>query len=959
MATPLKHKIHRHKQFFLVECCITKLIFSLLLSLGSYAQLLPVKIYTTKDGLSSNAVQAALQDSRGILWFGTNNGVNWYDGSHIISPPMTSKSGQIFVNDLYEDKQHNIWVCSYYSGLYKFDGKRFYNFLPDSLNLESSCNNIFKIIQLDDKEYLVATDCNVFIFDGNRFTFFDKGNSLLSGQVNNVAVTPNRDILIVRDRGILYYRFINGQWTFQRILFEGYRVNDILISNDECWISTNNGLFNSGTEELLSGQQHFKHLFQGKIVYHLFKDTRANLWACADRIYKITANQLTSYGKENGLPTINIQDVFMDTEGNTWFASQAGVAKMNNEFYRFFDFSLLSEENNNSGIERDSIISALIELRKNKIDYIFFLFQDHSKRLWAGTSSGLFEIVNNQLIKRNPLIPRSIYEDETGNTWIGTQNNIILRFTDNKFYPIKLGFGSPDLPEGIYKDRYGFLWIGFAATGVKKYRMIGDSMILVKEYNSGNGYPNIRTRCLIDDKKGHLIFGTRTNGIIAIPISDTNQRPVIINNENGLPATWIRQMVLTEDGNILMTSNNGLYELKTNDYLHPHIQLIPFVNDKVPTELDNIYKKGNSYWIMTGSGIIQYFPALQKHNSVAPNVYLTKVNIDGRPDSSFSPYSLQNQVLHLASQNNNISLEFTATSFTLETSVLYRYMLEGADKDWGPPVKTSSINYSHLKPGSYTFKVMAANNDGVWSVRPATFTFIIASPFWQRWWFILLSILLIAFILYFIYRYRMRLLLNLEKLRTNISTDLHDDIGSTLSSISILSDMALRQKKPEDAGEMVNEIKQNSISLMERMDDIVWSINPKNDTLENLLVRVRDFAAQLFEAKDIDYSIEIEEGTKLVKLPMEYRQHIYMILKEAINNMVKYSGCTKAIIRVAYLHGELEVVVEDNGKGFDVDGQTTGNGLYSMRRRAALMKAKISINSSSSGTRILLNAKIK
>ena len=814
-------------------------------------------------------------------------------------------------------------------------------------------------MQLSENEYLVATDCNVYLFDGNTFSLFDKGNSSLSGQVNVIGVTPGKDILIVKKNGLLFYRFNKGHWNFERILFEGSKVNDILLSGNECWIATNDGLFNSGIAELISGAQPSKHLFQGKIVSHLFKDINNNLWVSSDRLYKMNDNQLTTYGKENGLPNIDIQDVFIDAEGNSWFATPTGIAKMNNEFYRFFDLSILSEENNKAGVAKDSILSALTKLKKNKTDYIFFLLQNKSLRLWAGTSSGLFEIANNKLIKRDPLIPRSIYEDDSGTIWIGAQDNRVIRVSNNKLYPVKLRFGFQDIPEGIYKDHDGFLWLGFAASGVKKYRITGDSLVLIKEYNSGNGYPNIRTRCMIDDNNGHLLFGTRTNGIIVIPISDTNQHPVIINNENGLPATWIRQMVLDDHGNILITSNNGLYELKTKNYLHPEIRLIPFENEKVPSELDNIYKAGDYYWIITGSGLIQYFPGLQKRNKVAPTVYLTRVTIDGKPDSTFSPYSLQNQVLHLGPQNNNISLEFTATSFTMESSIVYRYMLEGADKEWGAPVKSNAINYSHLKPGTYTFRVIGSNNDGLWSVNPATFTFIIASPFWQRWWFILLSVLLTAMILYLIYRYRLRQLLNLQKLRTNISTDLHDDIGSTLSSISILSDMALRQKKPEDAGEMVNEIKQNSISLMERMDDIVWSINPKNDTLENLLVRVRDFAAQLFEARDIDYFFEIEEGTTIIRLPMESRQHIYLILKEAINNMIKYAACTKATIRVAHQHGELEVVVEDNGKGFNVHEQTSGNGLYSMRRRAALMKAKLEIDSSSSGTRIHLTAKIK
>jgi signal transduction histidine kinase len=195
----------------------------------------------------------------------------------------------------------------------------------------------------------------------------------------------------------------------------------------------------------------------------------------------------------------------------------------------------------------------------------------------------------------------------------------------------------------------------------------------------------------------------------------------------------------------------------------------------------------------------------------------------------------------------------------------------------------------------------------------------------------------------------------MQNIRNKIAQDLHDDIGSTLSSISILSDLALKEKNIIQANEVVSEIKNNSITLMEKMDDIVWSINPKNDSLENLLIRIKRFATQLFEAKEIDYAIEIDEHIAEVKLPMDYRQHIYLILKEAINNLVKYSQATKAEIKVCCNNNLLKLYVSDNGKGFMQQKSITGNGILSMKSRALLMNAELIINSElNKGTEILL-----
>ena len=185
----------------------------------------------------------------------------------------------------------------------------------------------------------------------------------------------------------------------------------------------------------------------------------------------------------------------------------------------------------------------------------------------------------------------------------------------------------------------------------------------------------------------------------------------------------------------------------------------------------------------------------------------------------------------------------------------------------------------------------------------------------------------------------------MQHIRNKIAQDLHDDIGSTLSSISILSDIALREDSGAQTRETMNEIKDSSMMLMERMDDIVWSISPRNDSLENLLIRVRHFATTLFEAKGVDYTIDIQKNINEVRLPMDYRQHIYLILKEAINNLVKYAVASQAFLEVSFDREYLTLSVRDNGRGFDLATPPMGNGLSGMRRRAAMMNARLSIRS--------------
>jgi signal transduction histidine kinase len=199
----------------------------------------------------------------------------------------------------------------------------------------------------------------------------------------------------------------------------------------------------------------------------------------------------------------------------------------------------------------------------------------------------------------------------------------------------------------------------------------------------------------------------------------------------------------------------------------------------------------------------------------------------------------------------------------------------------------------------------------------------------------------------------------MQHIRNKIAQDLHDDIGSTLSSISILSGLALEEKNSGHTLETMSEIKDSSILLMERMDDIVWSINPRNDSLENLLMRVKHFATTLFEAREIDYNIDIQDNINAVKLPTDYRQHIYLVLKEAINNLVKYAQATQAVIRVGYDQRVLELSIWDNGRGFDATRESGGNGIPGMRRRAEGMEAELEIRSvPGEGTTISLKVRI-
>ena len=262
--------------------------------------------------------------------------------------------------------------------------------------------------------------------------------------------------------------------------------------------------------------------------------------------------------------------------------------------------------------------------------------------------------------------------------------------------------------------------------------------------------------------------------------------------------------------------------------------------------------------------------------------------------------------------------------------------------------------YTNLPPGKYTFRVSATQGTG-WFENREVVRCVISPFFWQTWWFILFCGIVISLVTTAIYRYRVNQLLKVERLRTRIATDLHDDVSSTLSSISILSDIAGKlSDNPKSAG-LIGEIGTSAHEMLERIDDIIWSVNPSNDKFQDLGLRIREYANPLFESKNIQFHFEIPDKLAALKLQMETRRNLYLIAKESINNLVKYSKCRAAEICFKEESGYLVMEIMDDGVGFNPGVLTSRNGIVNMKLRAEKIGGSLCILSQpGEGTRITL-----
>ncbi|HTF37545.1 MAG TPA: triple tyrosine motif-containing protein, partial [Blastocatellia bacterium] len=317
--------------------------------------------------------------------------------------------------------------------------------------------------------------------------------------------------------------------------------------------------------------------------------------------------------------------------------------------------------------------------------------------------------------------------------------------------------------------------------------------------------------------------------------------------------------------------------------------------------------------------------------------------------------------LVLNSTQNQLSIDFVGLGFAAGEALRYQYRLAGADPDWSAPTDQRTINYASLSPGRYQFQVQAVTADGNASPRPATITFTILPPIWQRWWTVTLVALTVGLVAWVIYRYRVGRLIEMERVRTRIATDLHDDIGSSLSQIALLSEVVRRRVNRDDppVTESLARIAGSSRELVDSMSDIVWAVDPRKDHLSDLTQRMRRFASEVFTARDIEFRFQESTGAEDMKLGADVRRQVFLIFKESVNNIVRHSACKEADIEFRVEHGWLTLKVSDDGKGFDSEEESDGHGLVSIRERAKALGGDLEVIShNGDGTTVSLRVSV-
>lgn len=875
--------------------------------------------FYTEQGLIHNRIYSLWESPKKQIWVGTEKGISIYSGKKFRNPASINKLINSPVNAIYSDREGRIWLATEGNGVIEINGK-----IHSHITTEDGLanNRVRSIVQTKDGALWFATRDGVSRYYNGSFTNYTTKNGLINNRVRAV-IRANDSSLWFGTRGGLSH-FVDGK-------FINYTTKDGLVYNMvRSLLQDSNGTLWIGTEDGLSrfDGHHFKSYkvangLSNNYIYSMMEDSEGNLWlgTYGGGMNRFMGERFTNYTMDNGLSNNVVTGIAQGPKGKIWFGTYGG------------GLNVLSKNHVNYYNKKNGLIDDRI--------YCVKFMQDNS--LWIGTRDGISILKDGKFLQTTPFanIPykkiRCITKMKDGSYWFGTDDEGVLIYHNHHFKKLQVADGLVgNNVRSILQDSSGDIWIG-TSEGVTRFHN-GE----MKNYSSVNELIHSGVLDIYEDTHGNIWFATFGglsyfhNGVFkSFGIKEGLRNSVcytITQDSSGYYWVGTNKGILRINPSILSIKSHNVDELDS-----PYIKRFTSHMGLVSNEMNwGAIEKDSSgdIWFGSVGGLIKLNPKIGKKNRKGPPIYVTDMTVMDKkwPDMSH---------IVLDYNQNFVTFNYVGLSFSAPEMVLYEYRLKGADNQWIYTNKRS-VRFSALTNGYYTFQVRARNNDGIWSKKIASVRFQVEPPFWESWWFrFLIGTILIALIALIYNNFRVGRMVDMERIRVRIASDLHDDVGSSLTEIALLSDFLQAEKLPGDVEESVKQIGEQSRRIVNTMDDIVWSIDARNDSVGDLTDRIQDYANRVLGPKHITISYDFQELVNERNLPVEFRQNMYLIFKEAINNIAKHSNAQNVKVELEHKGNHFVLTIHDDGKGIVDKGKLTGHGLKNMKMRAERIGAKI------------------
>jgi signal transduction histidine kinase/ligand-binding sensor domain-containing protein len=724
-----------------------------------------------------------------------------------------------------------------------------------------------------------------------------RSGMLVAGTLNNgvyILAPGGKSVHLNRDQGLSH------DWV--RALCEDHEGN--------LWVGSGGGVDTLRTRKVTMVNP--PDQFRGRVLLSVTRSAKGEAWIGTEGagLYRFFQNQWSRFDETAGLSNAFVWSVLETRQKEllvgTW---GGGLQRLRGDRFE-------------SSPEFARITSPVVAM-----------FQARDGTVWMGTTTGLYSYQKGsvrQIAGKDELsFPdiRAIAEAADGTLWFGMLGGGLGRIKEGRVTQIRKDQGlSSDFIQALLAEPDGTLWIGTSDNGLCRLKAGRFSSISLAQ-----GLPTEVVTHLVDDGNGQLWIGSN-RGIFRGTKADLNRCA-----DGELPGVAFFSFGKSE----------GLTSPICSGGFQPGAAMTP----------------EGSLWFPTAKGLATLDPANAQANPVPPRVVIEELLLEGKPcdwrrrENELGAEAPANR-LRIRPGIQQFEFRYTAPSFTAATKVRFRRRLEGLENNWVEAKTERTVSYSYLPPGDYTFRVTACNNDGVWNERGAALAFTVLPAFYQTWWFHSLTVLTgtgaVGAAAYWISRRRLRQRLEqlerqraLERERARIARDIHDDLGASLTRIILLSQsVGTELDDPAQARIDADQIYQTARDLTRAMDEIVWAVNPKHDTLDSLVTYLGRFAQSFLSAAGIRCRLDAPMDFPPTSVTAEVRHNVFLAFKEALNNVIKHASATEVRVLLELLPKRFTLTLTDNGCGFQLAGDAdqpapnaeparsvSGNGLANMHRR--------------------------
>jgi ligand-binding sensor domain-containing protein/signal transduction histidine kinase len=611
-------------------------------------------------------------------------------------------------------------------------------------------------------------------------------------------------------------------------------------------------------------------------------------------------SNFTMFGAAQRLANLHVCTIFEDSRSNVWVGTSGGLFRL--------------EDGGFAQVPGPSEMSRWVKV----------LFEDRAGELWIGAVGGLVCLENGRFTAyhlgsdRDYCDIRSIAEDSANDLWIGTIGQGLFRLPHNRAEkPHRVREFPATDARALFCDRDGTLWVGSWGEGLFRGFNGGFSVL-----TSEDGLPSDRIQSIIDDADGRLWLST-DNGVVGIA-----SKKVIENYSRGRsPPLWCRHLSLAEGLANRVCSGSGQpvsARMADGRLCFPDFEGVAVLDPRAITT-----------------------------RSLPPTVLVEAVLAEGKP---LTP--APNGELQTSSRVRRFEFDYTASDLAQPQNLCFRYKLEGMDHDWVEAGAQGAANYSQLKPGEYQFRVMVGGSDGEWHGPDQAVDLRVVPRLWERRWVQILAGGLLAALLgggiAWSLRRKLRLQMErlemqqaLEKERRRIARDLHDELGARLTATALHGELVLQDgKMPDNAKTEMSLITRRVRQLIGAVDEVVWTTDPENDSLSNVVSFLCDYVEQFLAPTGVSCRLEVVPDLPALPLGALARRNLLLAVKEALNNGVRHAAAKRIRLKIGLEDGYLKVEVSDDGHGFNVfEARAGGKGLQNIKGRMELVNGHAEIKS--------------